>query len=283
MKLNQEQLDFWHTNGFLLLKNVLDSKQINCLKQAVDEVVQTHEQKETNTNTSRYHGKEYYNIHNPMDYTTDLDFLLDHQDTFDIALQLMGPYIQVMGCHVFVRHPSDAKNSNIGKFHTDSGPSLQQQIPDPENPALQLKFQYFLTDITEDNASNFIAIPGSHRIRVTKPNLYCLLPECNQYLEKGQMPPGAVQLKVNAGDVMIHALTLWHAVAPNLSPHSRKSISIRYGQMWFQNYHFRLSEDRIKKLTRRQQRLLGRFSEARGDIHYRPPEDHLDIIYQNML
>lgn len=282
MNLDKQQLAFWHNNGYLLLKKVLNPEQVAKLRIAVDDVVQVHEGQDGQSNTSGYHGKEYYNIHNPLDYTTELDYLLDYQDTFDIVLQLMGPYIKVMGCHVFVRHPSDAKHSNIGKFHTDSGPSLQQQIPDPENPALQLKFQYFLTDIQQDNASNFIAIPGSHRVRVKDQNIFCLLPECNQYLEQGRLPPDAIQLKVEAGDVLIHALTLWHAVAPNFSQQSRKSISIRYGQMWFQSYHFGLDEQRMQRLSKRQQRLLGCLTEERGDVYYRPPADHLDIIYQNV-
>lgn len=281
LPLTPEQLQSWHQNGYLILKNVLSPDEVSGLLQVVDSVIEASERGQTSSrNTKNAHGKEYYNIHNPFDYTDALDYLIDYQKTFDVVTYLMGPYIQTMGCGIFVRRPCcDSLLSNIGKFHTDTGSALQRILPTPENLVLQLKVQFFLTDMQEDNASNFIAIPGSHLKRVTYHHPYCLVPECNQYLEKGELPPGAVQLKVKAGDVLIHALTLWHAVAPNNSPNTRRSISIRYGQMWFKDYHFNDSKHIIERMTPRQKRLCGDFGDnTRLDIAYRPPADHVLLM-----
>jgi len=280
MALNKLQLDSWYNDGFIIVKNVLNQEQVNAVLSATDEIIIR--QKNSNKNTSPYHGKKYFNIHNPMEYTNIFDFLIDYKTTFEIALQLMGPYIQVMGCHIFVRHPNNSYSSNITKFHTDSGPSLQQILPYRDNPALQLKFQFFLTDILQENSSNFILIPGSHMDRVKYTNDFCLISECNQYLEQGKLPPGAIQIKAKAGDVLIHTLTLKHAVALNLTSETRRSISIRYGQMWFKNYHFAPSKSVMQRISPKQRRLLGDMGEEahRGDVAYRPPANHLDLMYK---
>lgn len=280
LPLTEEQLNSWHQNGFLILKNVLTDIEKKDLKAAVDDIVEKHENGSEGTrNTKKSHGKEYYNIHNPFDYTDQLDYLIDHPKVFDVVTYLMGPYIQAMSCHVFVRHPNDGKNTNIAKFHTDSGPALQRILPTEYNLPLQLKFQYFLTDMPHDYMSNFIAIPGSHVKPVNYHHPYCLVPQCNAYLDRNEMPPDAIQLKVNAGDVLIHTLTLWHAVAPNLSAISRKSISIRYGQMWFKNYYSNLNEEIIRRQTERRKRLLGDYGENNsGDIAYRPPADQVEMM-----
>ncbi|MBS0185968.1 MAG: phytanoyl-CoA dioxygenase family protein [Proteobacteria bacterium] len=278
--LNNTELENWHQNGFLLLKNILKEDETKKLLNIVDRIIlKHHSEKLKEKNTKFAHGKEYFNIHNPFDYTKQLDYLLDHPKTFDIVTYLMGPYIQAMSCHIFVRHPSSSVTTNIGKFHTDSGPALQRILPTRENLPLQLKVQFFLTDINTDNASNFIAIPGSHIKRVTYHHPYCLIPECNKYIEQGQLPPDAVQIKAKAGDVLIHSLSLWHAVASNKSPNTRRSISIRYGQMWFKDYYFKITKHILKRMTPRQRRLLGDFgNNVRGDVAYRPPDDHVPLM-----
>ncbi|WP_253305919.1 phytanoyl-CoA dioxygenase family protein [unidentified bacterial endosymbiont] len=278
LPLGSQQLERWHRDGFLILENVLSPQEIVDLLGEVGTVISQHNNVSSH-NTSQFHGKKYYNIHNPFDYTEGLDYLLDHPKTFNVVTYLMGPYIRAMSCHLFVRHPCRDGSTNLQKFHTDSGPALQRILPTRENLPLQLKFQFFLTNVKEDNASNFIAIPGSHLRRVEEHNPYCLISEANQYLEKGQLPPGAVQLKLKAGDVLIHALTLWHAVAPNHSNQSRLSISIRYGQMWFRDYYFAAAPHIMARMTPRQRRLLGDFNgETRGDLVYRPPEDQVSLM-----
>lgn len=201
--------------------------------------------------------------------------------TFEVVTYLMGPYIQAMGCHIFVRCPcAHAVENNIGKFHTDSGPSLQRILPVSGNLLLQLKVQFFLTDMLGENESNFLAIPGSHVRSVNYHHPYCLIPECNKYLEQGIMPPEAIQLKVKAGDVLIHMLNLWHAVASNESENTRLSISIRYGQMWFRDQHFKTSKDiLLPRMTPRQRRLIGDYGDnPPTDIGYRAPDDQVTLM-----
>ncbi len=282
LPLTEEQIQSLYQNGYLILENVLDKNEIAKLLLEVDKIVEAQDlEKASFKSTKKKHGKDYYNIHNPFVYTDAFDYLIDHPKAFDVVTYLMGPYIQAMGCHIFVRRPCvNSIENNIGKFHTDSGPSLQRILPVPGNLPLQLKVQFFLTDILGENESNFIAIPGSHLRHVNYHHPYCLIPDCNKYLEQGLMPPGAIQLKVKAGDVLIHMLNLWHAVAPNESGNTRRSISIRYGQMWFRDQHFKDYRDiLLPRMTPRQRRLIGDYGEnPPSDIGYRAPDDQVTLM-----
>lgn len=282
LPLTEQELQSLYKNGYLLLENVLDHQEITTLLEKVDYVIAQQEEHSLHAkNTTSAHGKDYYNIHNPFEYTDAFDYLIDHPKVFDVVTYLMGPYIQAMGCHVFVRKPcGNSTKNNIGKFHTDSGPSLQRILPVPGNLLLQLKVQFFLTDMHGENESNFIAIPGSHLKHVNYHHPFCLIPACNNYLERGMMPPGAIQIKVKAGDVLIHLLNLWHAVAPNLSAVTRRSISIRYGQMWFRDQHFKAAHHiLLPRMTPRQRRLIGYYGEnPPSDIGYRAPQDQVFLM-----
>lgn len=279
LPLTPQDLKAWHQDGFLVIKDVIPRHEIDDLLKGVDEVLSIHQSTQSDLkNTEHVHGKEYFNIHKALEYTDSLDYLLDHPKVFDITTFLMGPYIQVMSCHIFIRHPSTT-TSPIGKFHTDGGPALQRILPNQHNLPLQFKAQFFLTDMEEEDSSNFALIPGSHLKNVPYHHPFCFVPECNKYIEQGMMPPDAIQLKVKAGDVLIHPWSLWHAVAPNKSENTRKSISIRYGQMWFKTYHNEMSKNILERMTPRQRRLLGDFGDIEtGDVVYRPPNDQVPLM-----
>lgn len=276
--LNQEQISSWYDDGILLIKNVLTPNEVSIFRDAADEFLEEYDKNKVFESTSHAHGNDYFHILNIILKTDKFDKFIDHDKTFDIISYLMGPYIQLMGLDLFVRKPTKTIN-DIARFHTDGGPSLQKILPIGGNLPLQLKIQYFLTDMDQYEMSNFIYIPGSHKRRVKHNSLFCTIPECNKYVDNGQMPPEAVQIKVNAGDILIHPWSLWHCIALNKSEVTRKSLSVRYGQMWLKPQNGQPSPELLNRLTPRQRRLLCDFgpSEQSSDC-YRPPLDQLAII-----
>lgn len=280
LPLTRPQIDTFHRDGYLVLKNVFSLREVESYREVVDKVINLDRKGAFQKNSSNYHSNTYYNLHNPLSYTDKLDGLIDSTKFFEVITFLMGPFIQMMGLHIFVRGCSTEKSpNNLMKFHTDSGPAIQRILPTPDNLPLQLKIQLFLTDVKNRNSGNFTVIPGSHIRRVKNYSPYCLVDECNEHLENGEMPEEAKQICVNAGDAVIHTLNLWHAVSPNYSNQVRKSISIRYGQLWFKSFYNYMTEDIINRLNPRQKRLLGIFEgETRDDIFYRPPEDQIPLM-----
>ena len=159
--LTDVQRKEWETEGFLIIKNVLSSAEIETLLTAVDSVVERYVQETPSLQGNNRFGKGAYTIIRAIELTDALDPLTDHPHTFGTILSLMGPYLQIMGTQIYVRHPDvDA----LMGFHTDAGPSLQRIHPHPDSLPLQFKIQFFLTDLTEPNQGNFMCVPGSHKV-----------------------------------------------------------------------------------------------------------------------
>ena len=138
------------------------------------------------------------------------------------------------------------------------------------NPVLQMKAQFFLTDLSDDDCGNFMLVPGSHRVTLPPDRI-----------ESKETPDGAIQLRARAGDVLLFPWSLWHAVAPNHSGRIRKSITFRYGQLWSRPYDYeRLPETVLGRMTPRRRRLFGDHGPNADPVSYFYPneEEHLRLM-----
>ena len=262
--LTDVQQKQWQKEGFLIIKNVLSPTEIETLLTAVDSVIETYVQQTPSLQGTRF-GKGAYTIIRAIEQTDALDVLTDHPRIFGTILSLMGPYLQIMGTQIYVRHPD--REALMG-FHTDAGPSLQRIHPHRDSLPLQFKIQFFLTELSEPDQGNFMCVPGSHK----EP-----FPE-NRF-EKGRYPEGALQLLAEAGDAVIFPWALWHGVGPNRTERIRKSVTFRYGQMWCRPYDYdRLPADVLARMTPRRRRLFGDMGEDYHPTDYYKPADQLEVI-----
>jgi len=158
-------------------------------------------------------------------------------------------------------------------FHTDGGLSLRQVIVTDESIVLQVKVQYFLTDVSASDSGNFLYLPGSHRRPADEVTAQCFIPEVNRILDSGKLPEGTVEVHAAAGDVIVFPHSIWHAVGPNTSGYSRKSIIFRYGQLWCRPVDYdRVPDAALARMTDRQRRLLADFgTDPHPTDFYKPP------------
>lgn len=199
--------------------------------------------------------------------TEALDPLTDHPGVFPWLLDFLGPYLQILGTEIFVRRPGPGEEPLV-EWHTDGGPALGRLLASPGAPVLQMKVQFFLTDLAEPDSGNFMLVPGSHR---------------RPFPEGGAaaVPPGAVQVRAKAGDVLLFPWSLWHAVAPNRSGRVRKSVTFRYGPLWSRPYDYeRLPPAVLARMTPRRRRLFGDLGEgAHPSTYFYPdPEEQLRLM-----
>ncbi|MBI1924252.1 phytanoyl-CoA dioxygenase family protein [Candidatus Poribacteria bacterium] len=264
--LTEEQREHWNEEGYLVLKQVLSPDEVRTLVKAVDTVVEAYVQEKYGAEggVSRL-GKGAFTIIRAIEQTDALDILTDHPRTFGTILSLMGPYLQIMGTQIYVRHPSEAP---LMGFHTDAGSSMQQIFPHPQSLPLQFKVQFFLTDLSQPDSGNFMLVRGSHR-----------KPFPAEGLEKGVYPPGTVQVLAEAGDAVIFPWALWHGVGPNRTNQIRRSVTFRYGQMWCRPYDYdKLPPHVLARMTPRRRRLFGDMGEDYHPTDYYKPKDQLEII-----
>lgn len=262
--LTEEQKQHWHDEGYLVLKQVLSSTEVEEILTAVDDVIESYVQETQDFQDTRF-GTGAFTIIRAIERTATLDSLSDHPNTFGTILSLMGPYLQIMGTQIYVRHPDEKQ---LMGFHTDAGPSLQRIHPHPNNLPLQFKIQFFLTDLSQPNSANFMCVPGSHK-----------RPFSDYHNVSGENPEGAIQVIAEVGDAVIFPWALWHGVGPNYTDIIRKSVTFRYGQMWSRPYDYdSLPDDVLLRMTPRRQRLFGFMGENYHPTDYFKPKDQIEII-----
>ncbi|NKB65653.1 MAG: hypothetical protein GKR89_01210 [Candidatus Latescibacteria bacterium] len=258
-RLTDQQRRQWRQEGYILVKGALSREQAAAYRAAADEVVERYR-----AERPKVRQQKAFTIIQTVEQSPAFDSLLDHPGTFGLILDLMGPYIQVMGTQIYVRHPSAAPLSG---WHTDAGPSLQQVRVEPDSLPLNLKIQYFLTDIDAEDRANFCVVPGSHRVFFPEGGL------------GGTEPEGARQICAEAGDAALFPHNLWHGVAPHRGEGVRRSVTLRYGQMWCRPYDYeKAPADVLARMTARQRRLMGDMGPEYTATDYFKPHDQLETI-----
>ena len=259
-RLTEEMRRDWTEKGYIHLKGALARDQASAYRESADEVIARYREEKPSVR-----DKAAFTIIQAVEQSPAFDTLLDHPGTFGVILDLMGPYLQVMGTQIYVRYP---KEDMLSGWHTDAGPSLRDIRVEPGSRPLNFKIQYFLTDIPEENRANFCLVPRSH-------NKY--FPENG--LPKGEWPDGGVQMIAEAGDAAIFPHNLWHGVAPHDGDNIRKSVTLRYGQMWCRPYDYeKAPADVLDRMTPRQRRLMGDMGPGYTATDYFKPKDQLEVI-----
>lgn len=247
--LTPQQRRQWEEEGYLLIEQALTESEVASLLDATARVVEA--SRET-VDQGTGGAQQAFKVVRAVERDAALDLLIDHPATLPVLLALLGPSLQILGTEIFVRRPAPGREPLV-EWHKDGGPALARILHQSGQPALQLKIQYFLTDLSEADSGNFLLVPGSHRRpfpadgRVSEDDL-----------------ARSVQVLARPGDALIFPWALWHAVAPNRSDRVRRSVTFRWGQLFCRPYDYeRLPAHLLARWTPRQRRLFGELGDAR--------------------
>jgi len=265
--LSDDEREHWNTHGFLLLRNCLSDAEIETLTASMSDLATglpswSEEKKLAHTSTAG-NGKHIDIIGLPF-LTEAVHSLMDHPNVFGRILSLMGPFIYVPGMEYLERY---SHGEQLLRMHTDGGGGLRSIFPSAESLVLQLKVQFFLTDLDEADSGNFLLVPGSHRKR---------FPVDSTVID--QAARDAVPVLAKKGDVLIFPWSLWHGVAANRSTNTRKSIIARYAQLWMRPVEYERASDAFcDGLAPRTRRLLANLPECRSQNDYYRPNMDLQV------
>jgi phytanoyl-CoA dioxygenase PhyH len=257
--LMDEQKHQWREDGFLLLQSALTPAEVATMTAAVDAMFAAHLQQ---PDVKPDAGLDRRNV---MEENALFVELMDHPRTFPVVLELLGPHIQLSMSEVVVRPPNPE-----GSFllHTDGGQAMRQIRVTEESLPLQIKIQYFLTDVDAPDSGNFTLVPGSHKRA---------FPEGG--IEKGPYIPEAVQLCVRAGDAVFFPHALWHGYVTNRSSRTRKSLIYCYSQQCFRPFDYeKASPELLARCTPRQRRLIGDIGEWKHGSYFYSPSDQVQLV-----
>ena len=142
--LTDEQKHQWKKDGYFVLEGVLSSEEIKDLTTTIDQMYADHLQQ---SDVKPDAGLNQLNIIEEDDIFVEL---IDPPVAFPVILELMGPYPEAKG----LSHA----------LHADGGQAMRQMRVSESSLPLQIKIQYFLTDLSTLDHGNFTVVPGSHNI-----------------------------------------------------------------------------------------------------------------------
>ncbi len=260
--ITDEQRQHFEEQGYLIVRDVLSSEQIEELTAAVDRIWEV-EAPKSPEELELFEQQRGFIPKGITPTTFHVPFvgreqvfidLIDHPKTFPIIWGILGWNIHIYVTHLGVKL-QDAPESEPMKvplrFHQDSG-RVNRDIETHPRPRLSLKVSYWLNDVSEPGRGNMYIIPGGHLKDTVE------IPE-------DRNPDGAIPILANPGDAVFFDRRLWHAASPNHSSIVRKAIFYGYGYRWIHNRDFVPTRpDLFKRCDPIRQQLLGAQSDSEG-------------------
>lgn len=214
--LTAERCRQFEDHGYLLLPGALSPAMVERLTEAVDRLY------EEGVRADGLNKAGAFELRNAVAHDDAILDLIDWPATAPIAVQCLGWDVQLDTSHIIVRPPHPADTSERYKasgWHRDGGVATLE-LGEPL-PRLRLKICYVLSDMGEPGRGNTRVVPGSHRLLGAPPRL-----------DDEIDPAGAREILAKPGDAFLFENRVFHAVGPNLSGITRKTIFMGYSYRW---------------------------------------------------
>ena len=261
--LTPEQRLAFERDGFLVVPNALPADMVAHLLDVVERIY-----KEERAGES-LNDRNYWQLRNCL--VRDDIFLefLDWTTTVPLVVQLLNHNIQLITSHLIVRPPSPSDTRSTYKqsgWHRDGGtaPSDLDGIP----PRMFIKIAYWLTDLSQKGRGAIRLVPGSNSLLERPPEL-----------EDGDLE-NTIELQVEPGAAVLFENRTFHAVGPNFSGITRKSLFFGYGYRWLRPMDYiTMPPELLARCDPIQRQLLGDCTSPMG---YQIPHDE-DVPLRSWL
>ena len=213
--LTQDQRQAFERDGFLVVPNALPPDMVQRLLLVTDRLYQEGLAEEG------LNDRDYWQMRNCLVCDDLFLELLDWPTTVPLIPQLLGSNIQLITSHLIVRPPSPTSTGATYKqsgWHRDGGTAPSDLAGNP--PRMFIKISYWLTDLSEKGRGAIRLVSGSNNLSERPPEM------ANGDLEN------TIEIQVAPGTAVLFENRTFHAVGPNLSEITRKSLFFGYGYRW---------------------------------------------------
>ena len=221
--LSEQQIKFYHTNGYLGVDNVLSAAEVAELQRVTDEFVE--KSREVVEHTEVFDLEPGHSVEtprlrrlkNPARLHPTYTQILHHERILDIVEQLIGPGVRLFP-------DSDVLNMKLAGFGSAVGWHQDWAFGPFSNDDL-LDVGIAIDDMTMENGA-LMVIPGSHKGPIYSHHqngtFVGAVSEADLRLDD------AVPIEVKAGGISIHHTRVLHASARNVSDRSRRLLIVEY-------------------------------------------------------
>ncbi|HKS98578.1 MAG TPA: phytanoyl-CoA dioxygenase family protein [Rugosimonospora sp.] len=240
-------------DGYLILRGVLTPAEVARYTEAVDREYERARLAGDLAADGSYHRLS------AVTTVPDLVDLVDHPRAFAWVWSLLGWNVHIYHSHLDIHPGLRVPKPAWWHWHQDGGRMNRELETDPR-PRMSVKLAFWLSDVSAAGRGNLTLIPGSHRVN--------WLPGPPRRDIPWPQPVDALQVRVNAGDVVLFDRRIWHARSDNHSPVTRKVVFLGYTYRWIaiRDCVAHLPhEEWWDRLTPVQQQLLGASGGGDGD------------------
>lgn len=219
MKLSDSQLEFFHSNGYLLLHDVFNQTEVEVLQRASEQVYALNRQEVFRESD----GKTARTAFAAQKYNEAFRRLGRHPRLISPVEQLLDGQVYM---HQYKVNAKAAFTGDVWQWHQDYGTwSRDDHMP----TARAMNIALYVDDAVEFNGPLWI-IPGSHKQGVfgaghdLQTTSYPLWTLDRATISKLVNEGGIVSAKAKAGSVLMFYSTLVHCSPANLSPWPRTVV-----------------------------------------------------------
>ena len=217
--LTQDQIDFFHANGYLIMRGVIKGRELQMLQDAAEQVKNQGVARQGNVADHRYapgpDGREvYWRSENMWGRADVFQAVTVHPDLLENIGQCVGQAFYPWNDSLVVKLPNSGAEV---KWHQD--PPYRNPDREAVYPVPNFTTDIYLDHSGPDNGCVY-AIPGHHlvgHVDLGDRTHRQFLEECD-----------AVPLELEAGDVLFHCLSTPHGSGPNLSGKQRRIFYVHY-------------------------------------------------------
>ncbi len=219
--LTSEQVESYHTNGYLGVEGVLSEQETENLRRVTDEFIEKSREVTEHTDvfdlepghtseTPRLRRLKRPTAQHPVYAET-----LRHDGILDIVSDLIGPGIRTNGDKLNIKY---AEFGSPVEWHQDWAfyPQTNDDL---------LAVGVAIDDMTLENGC-LLAIPGSHKGRIYDHNQDGAF--AGAVTEPDFTDKDAVPIQVKAGGISIHHVRALHGSSPNRSRTPRRLLLLQY-------------------------------------------------------
>jgi ectoine hydroxylase len=243
--LTKQQRQAFDRNGFLLIPDALPAAMVSRLLEVVDRL---HDE---GVRRDGLNERGFWQMRNCLPNDDLFLELLDWPATVPLIVQLLSHNIQLITSHLVVRPPvpavTDSSYKQVG-WHRDGGTAPSDL--GLAQPRMFIKVAYWLTDLSETGRGAIRLLPGSNDTSISAP-----IPANGSPRDGGEE---SLELRVTPGTAVLFENRTLHAVGPNLSEMTRKSLFFGYGYRWLRPMDYLTMPDQlIRRCDPIRRQLLG--------------------------
>ena len=195
--LSDDEIRQFDDEGYLIVRNVLDSDSIDKLIEVSDQLMASDRRE------NRQHSSNglYDSFRNCISIDDAFIPLIAQETILPVVVQLLGAHLQLMTSHLIYKHPNPPGARDTARspgWHRDYG--MATKTHGNKLPRILLKCAYYFTDLSEPNSGATLVAPGSNHLLERIP-----IPE-------GQADPeGALEPSLQPGDCLLFENRIFHA------------------------------------------------------------------------